>query len=60
LDGTAVAQALSQRITRQAAGSAGPAKQKQIKPNKTKQNCLDLLGFIRPNQDFSRGYAESK
>jgi hypothetical protein len=28
----------------------------QINPNKTKQNCLDFLGFIRPNRDFSKGY----
>jgi hypothetical protein len=60
LDGTAVAQVLIQRITRQAARSAGPAKQKQIKPNKTKQNGLDFLGFIRPNRGFSMGYTESK
>jgi hypothetical protein len=32
----------------------------QINPNKTKQNCLDLLGFIRPNRGFSMGYGESK
>jgi hypothetical protein len=29
----------------------------QANPNKTKQNCLDLFGFIRPNRDFSMGYA---
>jgi hypothetical protein len=29
----------------------------QINPNKTKQICLDFLGFIRPNWDFSTGYA---
>jgi hypothetical protein len=29
-------------------------------PNRTKQNCLVLLGFIRPNRDFSTGYGESK
>ena len=33
------------------------SKQIQAKPNKSKQNCLDLLGFIRPNRDFSMGYA---
>ena len=33
-------------------------KQYQAPPNKTKQNCLDLLGFIRPNRDFSMGYDE--
>jgi hypothetical protein len=32
----------------------------QIIPSKTKQNRLDLLGFIRPNQAFSKGYGESK
>jgi hypothetical protein len=42
-------------------GSAtASAKPSQAKPNKTKQNCLDLLGFIRPNRDFSKGYEESK
>jgi hypothetical protein len=30
----------------------------QAKPNKTKQNCLDFLGFIRPNRDFSMGYEQ--
>jgi hypothetical protein len=35
-------------------------KQIQINPSKTKQKSLDLLGFIRPNRDFSRGYSESK
>jgi ArsR family transcriptional regulator len=37
-----------------------PAKGLQAKPNKTKQNSLDLLGFIRPNRDFSMGYGDSK
>jgi hypothetical protein len=37
-----------------------PAKFFQAKPSKTKQECLDFLGFIRPNQDFSMGYSESK
>jgi hypothetical protein len=32
----------------------------QIAPNKSKQNGLDLLGFIRPIWDFSMGYGESK
>jgi hypothetical protein len=27
----------------------------QAKPNKSKQNRLDLFGFIRPNRDFSKG-----
>jgi hypothetical protein len=34
----------------------GASKPAQAKPSKTKQNCLDLLGFIRPNRDFSMGY----
>jgi hypothetical protein len=28
----------------------------QTKPNKTKQNGLDFLGFIRPKRDFPMGY----
>jgi hypothetical protein len=32
----------------------------QANPNKTKQNCLDFLGFIRPNRDFSKGYGQKK
>jgi hypothetical protein len=32
--------------------------QDQAGPSKTKQDCLDLLGFIRPNRDFSAGYGE--
>ena len=36
-----------------------PSKKIQAKPRKTKEKCLDLLGFIRPNRDFSRGYSES-
>jgi hypothetical protein len=28
----------------------------QANPNKTKPKSLDLLGFIRPNRDFSKGY----
>jgi hypothetical protein len=35
-------------------------KQIQENPRKTKQNRLDLLGFIRPNRGFSMGYSESK
>jgi hypothetical protein len=39
-------------------GALGPAaKRTQAKPNKSKQNGLDLLGFIRPNRDFSKSYA---
>jgi hypothetical protein len=39
----------------------GPAaKQIQAKPNKSKQKALDLLGFIRPNRDFSMGYGGFK
>jgi hypothetical protein len=30
----------------------------QANPNKTKENCLDFLGFIRPNRDFSMGYEQ--
>jgi hypothetical protein len=30
----------------------------QANPNKTKQNCLDFHGFIRPNCDLSVGYAQ--
>jgi hypothetical protein len=33
---------------------------RQISPNRTKQNYLDLLGFIRPNPDVSMGYDDSK
>jgi hypothetical protein len=29
----------------------------QANPSK---KCLDLLGSIRPNRDFSMGYADSK
>jgi hypothetical protein len=32
----------------------------KILTSKTKQKCLVLLGFIRPNQDFSMGYSDSK
>src|SRR5208282_3019379 len=30
----------------------------QARPSKTKQECLDLLGFIRPNRDFSMGCSD--
>jgi hypothetical protein len=30
----------------------------QGKANKTKQKSLDLLGFIWPNPDFSKGYGQ--
>jgi hypothetical protein len=46
---------------RSGAAGAGEAQLAgQIRPNKTKQNSLDLLGFIRPNWDFSMGYGDSK
>jgi hypothetical protein len=32
----------------------------QANPNKTKQNCLDFLDSIRPNQVFSMGYWQAK
>jgi hypothetical protein len=32
----------------------------QGKPNKTKENCLDFLGFLWPNRDFSMCYSKSK
>ena len=40
--------------------AAKPSKQNQAKSYKSKQNRLDLLGFIRQNRDFSMGYGESK
>ena len=43
--------------------SRSGAKLIQTKPRKTKQiqeKCLDLLGLIRPNRDFSTGYSDSK
>jgi hypothetical protein len=40
--------------------AAGRPKLFQIIPSKTKQNSLDLLGFIRPNRDFSKAYSYSK
>jgi hypothetical protein len=39
-------------------GSA--AKPIQIEPNKAKQICLDLFGFVCPNQDLSMGYERKK
>jgi hypothetical protein len=33
-----------------------PTKQIQANPNKTKQNSLDLFGFIWWNRDFSMSY----
>jgi hypothetical protein len=53
LDGTAVRQAQAKGTTREAAGSAGQAKQNQAK-------LLSLLGVIRPVQAFSTGCGESK
>jgi hypothetical protein len=50
LDRAAVRQAQAKGTTREAAGSAGQAKQNQAK----------LLGFIRPVQAFSMGCGESK
>jgi hypothetical protein len=31
-----------------------------VPPSKTKQKCFGLLGFIRPNGDFSVGYNDKK
>jgi hypothetical protein len=39
---------------------AAAFKSAQAKPNKSKQNSLDLFGFARPNRDFSKGYGQSK
>jgi hypothetical protein len=36
------------------------AKQRQAKPSSAKSNRLDLLGFIRPNRDFSMGCGGKK
>ena len=33
---------------------------RQIKPRKSKEKGLDLLGFLWPNRGFSMGYSESK
>jgi hypothetical protein len=30
----------------------------QARPSESKENCLDLLGLIRQNQDFSMGCDE--
>jgi hypothetical protein len=30
----------------------------QANPNKSKQNCLDFLGFRWPNWGYSMGYAQ--
>jgi hypothetical protein len=49
---------VSPRRPRKADGFNQRGNSGQAKPNKTKQNCLDFLGFIRPNQDFSKGYAQ--
>jgi hypothetical protein len=50
---------------RRRSGAAFAARPNYSKPSqawssKTKQKCLDLLGFIRPNQDFSMGCSDSK
>ena len=45
---------------RHATKSQAKPKQIQANPNKSKQNCLDLLGFIRPNRDFSMGCGRKK
>jgi hypothetical protein len=39
-----------------AQAKARPGGQARAAANKSKQKCLDLLGFIRPNRDFSMGY----
>jgi hypothetical protein len=49
-DGTAVAKAIHS-TSRARLG-------RQIRPSKTKQKCLDSLGFIRPNRDFSMSYGK--
>jgi hypothetical protein len=61
----ALASPAAKRSRDSAARPTGPSKpsktkQNQALPNKTKQNSLVLFGFIRPNRDFSMGYAESK
>jgi hypothetical protein len=53
LDGTAVRQAQAKGATREAAGSAGQAKQNQA-------NLLGSFGLIRPVQASSTGCGESK
>jgi hypothetical protein len=49
-DGIAVAEAIHATARARLAG--------QIRPSKTKQKCLDSLGFIRPNRDFSMSYGK--
>jgi hypothetical protein len=51
---TSILRAFKLEGARRRLGSAANAR--QTWPNKTKQNCLDLLGFIRPNRDFSKDY----
>jgi hypothetical protein len=41
-------------------GARTASKEKQGKPNKTKEISLDSLVFPWPNLDFSKGYGESK
>jgi hypothetical protein len=41
----------------QGRGFGPAAKTFQARPSKTKQKRLDLLGFVRPNPDFSMGYS---
>jgi hypothetical protein len=58
--------AIVRRNTRNGVGREGraaltlQAKLNQAQPNKSKQECWDLFGFIRPNRGFSMGYDESK
>ena len=47
-------------IRRRDRGFGSAAKLFQARPSKTKQKCLDLLGFIRQNRDLSMGYDDSK
>jgi hypothetical protein len=42
------------RLKRKAANSTRARTLSKQNPNKTEQKRLDLLGFILPNQDFSR------
>jgi hypothetical protein len=41
-------------------GARTASKEKQGKPNKTKEISLDFLVFPWSNRDFSKGYSESK
>jgi hypothetical protein len=50
--------AQAETIPREAHGFNQSANSFQTNPNKTKQNCLDFLGFIRPNRGFSKGYKQ--